>query len=414
MNKLTILIFIIIASLTSMSASTYNIEDVPNVHLQDRNRFVSDPDGLLTAEARNIVDKNFRALMDSTSAEAVVVLLQSIGDQDIVDFTQRLFDSWKVGKSDKDNGLLLLFVMDQRKVRIHTGYGMEGIIPDITAKQIIDRDIVPHMRNGDIDGAIVAASDRIMRICTNPEAKEEILSSQANDRPARSDNSGNLRTIFLLVVLISFAVTIVLFINTLMRGRGKTNYQKAEIIRNSLWMIAITSLLSLLSGAIFFLIALYLSKRYRNRPIKCDVCNTKMKKLSEDEDNQYLTPAQDREEQLKSVDYDVWLCPKCGETEVFPFKSKTSTFNECPYCHTYASTHIYDRIHHKPTVNMVGQGMHVYECKYCRKHHEVPYEIPKVVPVVPIIGGGGGNGGGFSGGSFGGGMSGGGGASGGW
>ena len=185
-------------------------------------------------------------------------------------------------------------------------------------------------------------------------------------------------------------------------------------MRHNLWVLAITSILSAFLGIVFLVVSIVLSKYFRNKPIKCANCNSKMTKLSEDEDNQYLTPSQDREEQLKSVDYDVWLCPKCGETEIFPFKSKTTSYQKCPYCNTYASTHILDRIIKKPTISIVGIGVHIYECQYCHNRHEIKYEIPKVTPVVPISGGSGGSGGGFSGGSFGGGMSGGGGASGGW
>ena len=411
--KQFILILLSILSIVCVKASTYTLDNIPNVHLSNKNHFVSDPDGYLSNDAKNLANQYLRALMDSTSAEATIVLVESVGDTDIDTFAQQLFDKWKIGKSDKDNGLLLIFVMDQRKARIHTGYGLEGIIPDITAKNIIDNDIIPNMKNGDIDNAIVNASKHIYQICTNPDNKDEIWSEQKNDN-ITLNSSSELNTIMIMIVLLSFIFSLTIFFNNIYKLKGKTNYQKSEIMRHNLWVLAITSILSAFLGIVFLVVSIVLSKYFRNKPIKCANCNSKMTKLSEDEDNQYLTPSQDREEQLKSVDYDVWLCPKCGETEIFPFKSKTTSYQKCPYCNTYASTHILDRIIKKPTLSIVGIGVHIYECQYCHNRHEIKYEIPKVTPVVPISGGSGGSGGGFSGGSFGGGMSGGGGASGGW
>lgn len=413
--KQIILILLSVLSIVCVKASTYTIDNIPNVHLKDKYQFVSDPDGYLSNDAKNRVNQYMRALMDSTSAEAAIVLVESVGDTDIDSFAQQLFDKWKIGKSDKDNGLLLIFVMDQRKARIHTGYGLEGIIPDITAKNIINNDIIPHMKNGDIDNAIVSASKHIYQICTNPENKDEIWSGQKNDN-ITDNSSSELKTIMIMIVLLSFIFSLTIFFNNISKLKGKTNYQKAEIMGHNLWVLAITSILSAFLGTIFFIVSIILSKYFRNKPIKCANCNSNMTKLSEEEDNQYLTPSQDREERLKSVDYDVWLCPKCGETEIFPFKSKTTTYQKCPYCNTYASTHVLDRIIKKPTTTIVGIGVHIYECQYCRNRHEIKYEIPKIVPIVAIGGSGNGfgGGGGFSGGSFGGGMSGGGGASGGW
>ena len=412
MKKLLSLLALIIVSLT-VNAATYTINDIPNVHLKDKYQFVSDPDGYMSTDAKREVNHHLRSLMDSTSAEVAIVLVESIGREDMDQFAQRLFDRWKIGKADKDNGLLLLFVMDQRRARIHTGYGLEGIIPDITAKNIINYDIVPHMKEGDVDGAIIEASKSICEICKDPDAVGEIWSDQANDAFSATEE-GEFDTIMIMIVLLAFIFSLTLFFNNISRLRGKTNYQKSEIMRHNLWVLAITSILSALSGAIFFILALVLSRHFRNKPIKCDTCGSKMTKLSEEEDNLYLTPAQDREEQLRSVDYDVWLCPTCGETEIFPFKNKTTSYGQCPHCHTYASTLIFDKVTRKPTLTHKGIGVHVFECQYCRRRHEIPYEIPKITPVVPISGGSGRSGGGFSGGSFGGGMSGGGGASGGW
>lgn len=74
-------------------------------------------------------------------------------------------------------------------------------------------------------------------------------------------------------------------------------------------------------------------KRLRNKPRKCNRCGAKMKKLNEEEDNRYLTPQENTEEKLQSVDYDVWLCDQCGNTEVYPYENRYTKYSTCPQCH---------------------------------------------------------------------------------
>lgn len=129
MNKLIstlLLIFSICYASAHTQAAEYNIENIPNVHKQDKNRFVSDPDNLLSEQTRNNVDARLRAMMDSTSVEAAYVIVESIGNADIFDFAQELATKWGIGKKDNNNGLLILIVMDQHKIRFHTGYGLEA------------------------------------------------------------------------------------------------------------------------------------------------------------------------------------------------------------------------------------------------------------------------------------------------
>ena len=144
-----------------------------------------------------------------------------------------------------------------------------------------------------------------------------------------------------------------------------------------------------------------------------------MHKLDEIADNDYLTPAQDAEELLNSVDYDVWLCDQCGETDIIPFENRQSSYTECQHCGARTCSYAGERILRKPTMQSEGQGVKIFACRNCRKQSFKPFVIAKTAPSVVILPGGGfgggiGGGGGFSGGSFGGGGTSGGGASGGW
>lgn len=124
------------------SAQSCTIETVPNTKLVN-NSYVSNPDGLLQESTVNQINSQLKALEDSSTAQIAVVMLSSIGDADIFDFAQRLFQHWGIGQDDKDNGLLILYVQDQRTIRFHTGFGFEGVLPDAICKHIQTQFMVP-------------------------------------------------------------------------------------------------------------------------------------------------------------------------------------------------------------------------------------------------------------------------------
>lgn len=151
----------------------------------------------------------------------------------------------------------------------------------------------------------------------------------------------------------------------------------------------------------------------------CPECGTRMKLLDEVRDNDFLNHAQDVEEQIGSVDYDVWLCPKCHETEIIPYRSKASSFRECPVCHARAMRVVSDRVAIQPTSRREGLRVVKRKCLNCGHEDDTTHRLEKTASagVAPIIIGGFGGGsssGGIGGGSFGGGFTAGGGASGSW
>lgn len=422
--KRIFLIITILIYVFSISGKEWRVEDVPNVHISDRNRYVSDPENLLSPGVRNSIDSRLRALTDSTSAEFAVVLLPSTGDVPIEDFAQELGEKWGVGKKDKSNGLLLLLVMDQRAARIHTGYGMEGILPDITSRKIIDKYLIPAMRAGDTDKAVSSTVGVIAEIVENPENASEIASDMQEDK-MRSVDPKAFRILLGYIVGLLFAGATALFILDIRKSRKrKSNYDKSLVWKNHLWIYVILGVFSLGSALIYAILDIILYRWMRTRRIKCDTCGAKMHRLSEEEDNKLLTPGEDLEERLNTVDYDVWECPDCGTIEKFPYYRQQNEYKACPRCGTIAYKLAYDRITRQPTYTTSGMGSRVYQCMHCGYTHSDDYHIPRKdraaeAAALGIIAGmasgsRGGGGGGFSGGSFGGGSFGGGGATGRW
>lgn len=394
-----------------VSAKVYTVKDVPNVHLKDKTQYVSDPDSLLSPGARDRTNAILGSLADSTTVETAMVVLEDIGEADIYDFALGLGRRWGVGKKDKNNGVVVVFAMKQRQIRIQTGSGAEGVLPDIAARRLIDEKVIPCMKTGDLDNAVIDLSKGLYTVFTDPKAAAELRSDQG------SNDLADLANAMKFFICLATFVSICFLLYYIVKMRGLSSYQKALVCRENRWVFLLLAVISLGAGIPVLLIYLLLGYYYRNKRRKCDVCGTYMNKLSEKDDNAYLTSAQDMEEKMKSVDYDVWLCPKCGTTEIFPFVSDHSKYKVCPRCNSRTLELVYDRVEKRPTQMSDGVGVRVYQCKNCGFRTEERYSIPKLAAAVFIGGGGGmgsGGGGGVSGGSWGGGGFSGGGAGGSW
>ena len=149
------LLFVFTAT-TAAETKQYTIDDVPNVRLSDVRQYVTDPSAILSATARDSINAILGRLEKSTGIETAVVMLPSIGDEDIFDFGHELFRKWGIGKKKSNNGLLILLVKDQKKVRFTTGYGIEGTMTDAMSKRIQTTLMIPRFRVGDWNGGMVS------------------------------------------------------------------------------------------------------------------------------------------------------------------------------------------------------------------------------------------------------------------
>lgn len=419
-KKLITLIVAVLLTAMATSARDYSPSDIVNPNKADRREYVADPENLMSHTAKSKVNDMLYSLRKATTNEVAVAVVPSIGDYTIEDFGEKLFEQWGLGKSDKDNGVLILIALDQRKARIQTGYGVEGVLPDISAKKIINRSIIPNMKSGNLDAAVVAATSDVAKVLSDPAAAEELRSSR---RDAWETQEGgvtgeDVRTFISWVAGIVFLCAIGLFFYDLYHSKGKDRYRRALIWHNHRVAYWILAALSFGLGVLPAALAEWLRWRARNKPIKCDTCGSKMHKLNEQEDNALLAPSQDFEERLNTVDYDVWVCPECGTVERYPFRTKQMKYIECPSCHTVAMCEVRDHTLVPATVRSQGTGEKIYECQFCHHQNRRRYVIPKkpdhaAMAAGAILGSSGRSGGGFGGG-FGGGHTGGGGASGGW
>lgn len=192
-----LMLFLLVATLSFATGEEkqYTLQDVPNVRLNDARQYVSDPSHILSGSARDTINAVLGRLEASTGIETAVVMLPSIGEEDIFNFAHELFRQWGIGKQKSNNGLLILFVMDQRKVRFTVGYGLEGTMTDAMSKRIQMQRMVPRFKAGDWDGGMV----------DGVRAAAQVLDGSMQPEPT-DDDEDMLGALIAVAVMVGLAI----------------------------------------------------------------------------------------------------------------------------------------------------------------------------------------------------------------
>lgn len=435
-------IFSLLISLQSIAA-VYSVKDIPNPKTYNNKNYVSNPDRILSESAVAELNNMFSALEAETQTEVAVVLIESIGDEVVEFLATSLFKEWGVGKTDHDNGLLVLFVLDQRALRFETGYGLEGVLPDILGHQIQQEFFFPHFRNADYDKGFVEGMQKLIAAL-----KQEEFISEAKPAIIWSEVFPFVIAGFIAVMLISL-IWISSVVKTVANDtRLKTNLDRYKALKSQKG--GILMVLNILTPSMGFLIIFlffnpiylifliliplatipgnlygkWMMRRFRRKSIPCTSCEGKMHILSEKKEDAYLKVSQQFEEELNSVDYDVFLCDDCGNEAVFTL-DKPSIYSECPRCKTKAYILKSRKVIVAPSYINSGTERATFKCKFCGYEDHKNTNLPRLTRTAGSIaagsaagsvfsGRGGFGGGGFGGGGFGGGRSGGGGVTGRW
>ncbi len=144
-------------------AQSYSVEMVPSPKTASADRWVADPNDYIDVNSEQILESKLDAIEKSTSAEVTLVVLPDVSGGNPHDFGVKLFNTWGVGKKERDNGLLILLVMNQRRVEFITGYGMEITLPDLQCYQIQQEFMVPRFKAGDYAAGLIDGIDAVAR-----------------------------------------------------------------------------------------------------------------------------------------------------------------------------------------------------------------------------------------------------------
>jgi uncharacterized protein len=359
------------ALLIAVQAAAEPLWAIPNPRVRD-GKWVSDETRGLRVETVSRINSAINDLERSTGAEMAVVVIRSLDGISIEDAAARLFDRWGIGKKGRDNGLLLLWSINDRRVRVEVGYGLEGVLPDSKAGAILDKYVIPKFKEGEFDTGIIDGVEALLKA-----ARSEPL-----DLPLPA-----------------------------------SGYYERESRTSIPWPLAVGGGIPILVG---FMLAAQQWKR--RRPRWCPQCRSRMRRLNEAEDDELLEGGQLAEERVGSVDYDVWRCPACAHHYTLRYPKRWSGASKCPQCHHRTVT-IAETMTVVPTTASAGTATVTEFCAFCT----FKKEYTKPLPMIPRAGSSssdsygslgstgssssGGGGGGSSSSSFGGGRSGGGGAS---
>ena len=155
-----------------------------------------------TATRLNTTLENFER--ESSSQIVVVIFTKMQSDSSIEDYTVRVAQSWRVGQKAKDNGAVLFIFIQDRKMFLQVGYGLEGVLPDATCKRIIEDEIKPHFRNQDFDGGLSAGVTAILA-ATKGEYKgsgRTVADGQSNGGRRGNSGASGLFWLFILAIVI--------------------------------------------------------------------------------------------------------------------------------------------------------------------------------------------------------------------
>lgn len=190
------------ATANSATPPTVDVGHGELLTLPTLNAPVIDQANVLSAADNEQLSNQLRAIHDAGRAQIGLVLVKTTQGEPIFDYATRVFTAWKLGDQQRDNGLLIVVATQDRKIQILTGYGLEGVIPDVIASRIIREQITPQFKTGQYAAGLSAGIDRIDSILKeDPETAKAAADQLKNQQQSQGDNlSGNF--ILLLIVLV--------------------------------------------------------------------------------------------------------------------------------------------------------------------------------------------------------------------
>jgi uncharacterized protein len=163
------------------------------------NQYVTDRAGVLSQNEQAQLSQGLYRYAEATGNQILVVVLPSLEGEELVDFTERLFELNQPGAQGKDNGLILLVALEERKIRIEVGYGLEEAVPDGRAGNIIRNEIAPRFQQGDYYGGITAGVTAVIKGITPDYTFEGSPTSRA-----RGKKENSFPAAFIVAMIIAF------------------------------------------------------------------------------------------------------------------------------------------------------------------------------------------------------------------
>ena len=177
-------------------SSAQEIFDPEKLLKQKPTKLVNDYTGTLTPDQSQALENKLVAFDDSTSTQIAVVIIPTLNGRDIADFNIELGRAWGVGGKENNNGIVLLVAKGDGKMNISVGYGLEGALPDVTSKHILDDIVRPNFRGEDYYRGIEEGTDAIIR------AVKGEYSAPENYKRKKGGRIGGLILLIIMIIII--------------------------------------------------------------------------------------------------------------------------------------------------------------------------------------------------------------------
>lgn len=316
---------------------------LPLAQLPDpRPLHVSDPLDRLTPAEEAAIEA---AIGQAQRGELVVVVTDDTEDLAPRAYATRLFNLWALGDPVRDDGVLILAALDSRKSEIVLGKGIDGDTETAITDAVMTHEMVPRFETGDPAGALRVGAEAVatrLLGATPPAAPPP-------ERTLHTDSSPS---------------------TPLMVGG--------------------------VGGSLALGLTAFVRGFLRHRPRKCPRCGRPTERLAEHEDDAHLAPGEQTEEQLGSVDYDVWLC-RCGNVEKLRYGALFTRYANCPKCKARARLSVKNTV--RPATTICGGLVEVTQtCAHCGYGSTYRYDTPRLADSDSSFGGGSSGGGSSDGG----------------
>jgi len=182
--------------------------------------YVTDNAHALSVSAAENLDAELKHYEDVTGHRVVVWIGQTTGDVPLENWTINAAETWKIGRKGQDDGAILFMFMQDRRIRIEVGYGLEGSLTDADSSRVINETIRPKMRAGDVDGAVQAGVDRMLLTIT-PSFKDQIGHEVASTETSSDDST---RSVIGTLVVFLFIFALLIFLARIRSGKRGRGY----------------------------------------------------------------------------------------------------------------------------------------------------------------------------------------------
>lgn len=309
---------------------------------KQKGQWISDNAKLLSANQVAPLNQTLQGLEKVNGTEFIVATVKDKPKGVPLDkYAQYLLRTWKPGKVDQSNGVLLLVSVPDQKVLVLVAKQARKFLTEQDVQKIVDETMTPLLfKKGQSQQAMGIALAAGVKSCIS-KLKVATYHVEISARDVRGEQR-------------SYA-----------SGREEVR------VSNIVWMAQASIFPLMLGGGAWFYF------RRRRRPRICPHCRQPMLRLSELEDDAYLDAGQCKEEELGSIDYDVWYCGTCDSHSVERYRKWFSGLTECPQC-GYRTLDVTRRTIRSATEYSTGQGEETSDCRHCKYSNHETYTIPRI------------------------------------